>query len=378
MSLALFVSPKWSFQDDNGGNASGWMLYTYEPGTSTPKAAYQDSAGTTPHANPIVLNARGEAEIWLDGAYKFILKNAAGVTKWTADDITGYGSGVQTGYLTKSVAGSANVALTASEQSNAVIEFTGELTGNINVTVGDDRGGYRWTLINSTTGSFTLTLKTTSGTGAVIDQGAEAVVYHDGTNIVELLTVTAAGKALMDDATADDQLSTLGGTTVGKAVFTAADESAAQSALGLGSAATRDAAGAGDVYARGGILGTVSQSSGVPTGAIIERGSNANGEYVKFADGTMIVTGSASASLAITNAAGSVYRTGPVSVTWAAEFIAAPIVKFQHVVNSGAIWDGTIGAAGAPSTTGGNFVVFSAESITRTVDTSWCAVGRWF
>jgi hypothetical protein len=36
------------------------------------------------------------------------------------------------------------------------------------------------------------------------------------------------------------------------------------------------------------ILGTVSQAGGVPTGAIIERGSNANGNYVKFADGTMI------------------------------------------------------------------------------------------
>lgn len=35
------------------------------------------------------------------------------------------------------------------------------------------------------------------------------------------------------------------------------------------------------------ILGTVSQSDGVPTGALFERGSNANGEYVKFADGTL-------------------------------------------------------------------------------------------
>lgn len=33
------------------------------------------------------------------------------------------------------------------------------------------------------------------------------------------------------------------------------------------------------------ILGTVSQSGGVPTGAIMERGSNANGEYTVFADG---------------------------------------------------------------------------------------------
>jgi hypothetical protein len=47
----------------------------------------------------------------------------------------------------------------------------------------------------------------------------------------------------------------------------------------------------GDVYAKGNILGTVSESSGVPTGAIIESGSNANGEFVKYADGTMICTG---------------------------------------------------------------------------------------
>jgi hypothetical protein len=43
-------------------------------------------------------------------------------------------------------------------------------------------------------------------------------------------------------------------------------------------------------YQKSNILGTVSQSSGVPTGAIIERGSNANGEFVKFADGTLIMS----------------------------------------------------------------------------------------
>ena len=36
------------------------------------------------------------------------------------------------------------------------------------------------------------------------------------------------------------------------------------------------------------LVGTVSQSGGVPTGAVVERGSNANGEYVRFADGTQI------------------------------------------------------------------------------------------
>lgn len=41
-----------------------------------------------------------------------------------------------------------------------------------------------------------------------------------------------------------------------------------------------------DHYKKSNILGTVSESSGVPTGAIVERGSNSNGEYVRFADGT--------------------------------------------------------------------------------------------
>lgn len=43
-------------------------------------------------------------------------------------------------------------------------------------------------------------------------------------------------------------------------------------------------------YSPGNIVGSVSQSGGVPTGAIIQRGSNANGEFVRFADGTQICT----------------------------------------------------------------------------------------
>jgi hypothetical protein len=45
------------------------------------------------------------------------------------------------------------------------------------------------------------------------------------------------------------------------------------------------------------ILGTTTQSSGVPTGSIIERGSNANGYYVKFADGTIHCYGASVANV---------------------------------------------------------------------------------
>jgi hypothetical protein len=56
----------------------------------------------------------------------------------------------------------------------------------------------------------------------------------------------------------------------------------------------------GTLFGQGNIVGTVSQSGGVPTGAIIEQGSNANGSYIKFADGTLICTHSYQAGNATT------------------------------------------------------------------------------
>ena len=41
-----------------------------------------------------------------------------------------------------------------------------------------------------------------------------------------------------------------------------------------------------DGYVKSTIVGSVAQTGGVPTGAVIERGANATGEYVRFADGT--------------------------------------------------------------------------------------------
>lgn len=73
-----------------------------------------------------------------------------------------------------------------------------------------------------------------------------------------------------------------------------------QGMMKVATAAQMDAGTADDVaatpskmtnhYRRGNILGVVAQSGGIPTGAIIESGSNANGRYTKYADGTMICT----------------------------------------------------------------------------------------
>jgi microcystin-dependent protein len=79
---------KAQFIDAAGVPLAGGFLYTYEAGTTTPQATYTDSTAATANSNPIVLDSRGEANIWLASAnYKFKLTNAEGTEIWTVDNI---------------------------------------------------------------------------------------------------------------------------------------------------------------------------------------------------------------------------------------------------------------------------------------------------
>lgn len=73
-----------------GAPASGYKVYTYAAGTNTPQATYTTQALSVPNANPVVLDANGEAPIWLGNvSYKIVLKTAADVTVWTMDAVSG-------------------------------------------------------------------------------------------------------------------------------------------------------------------------------------------------------------------------------------------------------------------------------------------------
>lgn len=128
-------------------------------------------------------------------------------------------------------------------------------------------------------------------------------------------------------------------------------------------------------FHRGNILGTVSQASGVPTGAIVQRGSNANGEFVRFADGTQICTLYAGVAGVTVIADGE----HPINTwTYPAAFAVAPTFL-----------------AGASGTNSGFFVVRSVNPTTTNVGSLYLinlssaargappnlhmlAVGRWF
>ena len=89
MSANLSAVPKLQFFDNNGNPLVGGKLYTYAAGTTTPLATYTDASAGTPNTNPIILDSRGEANVWLSATtYKFVLTDSTDATIWTVDNIS--------------------------------------------------------------------------------------------------------------------------------------------------------------------------------------------------------------------------------------------------------------------------------------------------
>lgn len=84
--MSLFLYPKFQAPTLDGVNLSGGRVYFYEVGTSTPKDTYTDESFGTPNSSPVILNARGEADIFMNGAYKVVLHDADDVEIWTELD----------------------------------------------------------------------------------------------------------------------------------------------------------------------------------------------------------------------------------------------------------------------------------------------------
>ena len=88
MTTILSPVPKLQFFTAAGIPLVGGKVYTYAAGTSTPLSTYADSTGATANTNPIILDSRGEANVWLgSSAYKFKLTDSNDVEIWTVDNI---------------------------------------------------------------------------------------------------------------------------------------------------------------------------------------------------------------------------------------------------------------------------------------------------
>jgi hypothetical protein len=132
---ALATPPKLQFLDANGAPLVGGKLYTYAAGTTTPLATYTDYGGGTANANPVILDSRGEASVWLGTAlYKMALYSATDVLIWTVDNIGGFATLAQlaasggsslVGYLPAGTGAVATTVQAKLRESVSVADFTG-------------------------------------------------------------------------------------------------------------------------------------------------------------------------------------------------------------------------------------------------------------
>ena len=127
-----------------------------------------------------------------------------------------------------------------------------------------------------------------------------------------------------------------------------------------------------DTIAGRAINGTVSQSSGVTTGAIAEEGSNSNGKYTKYAGGLMICTQQA------TSASGS-----DVTWTFPAAFVSGNVPAFAGT-NSGISPDADgdrilCNAAASRTYSALQFRAYILSSNSRSTSAFMLsAIGRWY
>jgi hypothetical protein len=116
-------------------------------------------------------------------------------------------------------------------------------------------------------------------------------------------------------------------------------------------------------YGPGNLLGAVAQSGGVPTGAVLERGTNANGTYLRLADGTQMCWAQRTSS-----ASTQTLWTYPASFAPG----STPIVQATSQVQTA-----HFASTGTPTAAGVNFSVWGLSAARVAYATGLLATGRW-
>lgn len=139
-------------------------------------------------------------------------------------------------------------------------------------------------------------------------------------------------------------------------------QASGRAGLGLKSAAVAD------------IVGPVSWAGGVPTGAIIERVSNANGECIKFADGSI------ESRFKITSASIAPAALRGVTWTYPVPFVVAPDIQVTPVMNFSNFAGPVIAMVDESSEHNASytrFILRNLDTVAITAGAYIVAKGRW-
>jgi len=200
---------------------ANWFTYIKNAGTSSISIA-PTSPNTIDNGSSLTLPVGASTMVVCDGTrfYTFGLSNLTAPTSFD--------------YTAINVAGSGDYTLSGTQLNRIAYNFSGVLTGNRTVTVPTTIQQY-W-VTNATTGAYTLTVKTSAGTGIAVQQGNAQILYCDGTNVVlgqsQGVTVPVPVSSGGTGATtANAALVNLGGTAIGIPLFTAASAAAARTTI---------------------------------------------------------------------------------------------------------------------------------------------------
>lgn len=152
MAVASYILPRFRAFDDFGRPMVGAKLYTYQNNTTTPAPTYQDAQQSAANTNPIVLDASGEAIVYVlkDQVYTFVLKDQNDVQVWVQNDVTVASNPSDLDDLETEIKGellstaSANLGAGMVGFNQARSYATGTVGDQLRngVTMGSNRGGY--------------------------------------------------------------------------------------------------------------------------------------------------------------------------------------------------------------------------------------------
>lgn len=128
------------------------------------------------------------------------------------------------------------------------------------------------------------------------------------------------------------------------------------------------------------LVGTVAQSAGTPTGALIERGSNANGDYVRFADGTQICWKNAliDQSLAANTYLEAVWTFPAAFASGGVSALRATVRSTNSAAGREAAARYLRGAADTIDAVSAQFGVVNTDAASMTAKLDGFVTGRWF